>query len=71
MWWCHPWPRSRWPSDRPRRQRVTDSTTSELWIRYDATRTMARDAGVIVVRAADEGRVWRVELTATEALAAR
>lgn len=59
-------------AERPAEAPETDEATiTELWIRYDATRPMARDAGVVVVRAPGDDRVWRVELTATEALAAR
>lgn len=43
----------------------------ELWVRYDATRSMARDRGELVVGVAGTGIRWTVELRGQEALAGR
>ena len=39
-----------------------DETSAELWIRYDATSSMASDFGQITVAHAGSGRQWTVEL---------
>ena len=44
---------------------------SELWVRYDAARSMARDEGRLVVAAVGSAQTWAVSLHGSEALAHR
>ncbi|MGH1487900.1 MAG: hypothetical protein ACRBK7_00650 [Acidimicrobiales bacterium] len=46
-----------------------DEISAELWIRYDATSSMASDVGQVTVVHADSGRQWTVELDGSGPLA--
>lgn len=67
-------------ADGPERRRPGVSPTddpdgraerSELWIRYDATRPMARDRSEVVVASPATGHRWTIDLTGSEARAGR